>query len=106
MTEIIRLEKNWVLPYNIERSFVPRVCFRFENLEEEIPMAFPQPFRGKIYDDITQCISHTPLVRLRRVVGKSKANVAAKLELLHPIWSAKGHICLAKIHPVGLEVKR
>ena len=23
-------------------------------------MAFPQPFRGKIYDDITQCIGNTP----------------------------------------------
>jgi len=28
-------------------------------------MPLPQPFRGKIYDDITQCIGHTPLVRLR-----------------------------------------
>jgi hypothetical protein len=25
-------------------------------------MTWPQPFRGKIYDDISQTIGHTPLV--------------------------------------------
>src|SRR5229473_3581107 len=105
MTEIIRLEKNWVLPYNIERSFVPRVCFRFENLEEEIPMAFPQPFRGKIYDDITQCIGHTPLIRLRRVVGDAKATVAGKLESFNPIWSVKDRIGVSMIDAAEREGK-
>ena len=38
-------------------------------------------FRGRIYDDITQAIGHTPLIRLRRVTGPDcKATVAAKLE--------------------------
>src|SRR5437588_11456551 len=60
-------------------------------------MAFPQPFRGKIYDDITQTIGHTPLVRLRRVVGDSKATVAAKLESFNPIWSVKDRIGVAMI---------
>src|SRR5262245_37656478 len=60
-------------------------------------MAFPQPFRGKIYDDITQCIGHTPLVRLRRVVGDAKATVAAKLESFNPIWSVKDRIGVAMI---------
>src|SRR6266849_3362906 len=105
MTEIIRLEKNWGLPYNIERSFVPRVCLRFENLEEELPMAFPQPFRGKIYDDITQCIGHTPLVRLRRVVGNTQATVAAKLESFNPIWSVKDRIGVAMIDAAEREGK-
>jgi len=36
-------------------------------------------FRGRIYDDITQTIGATPLVRLRRVVGDAKATVVAKL---------------------------
>jgi len=49
-------------------------------------------FRGKIYDDITQCIGNTPLVRLRRVVGNSKATVCAKLESFNPIWSVKDRI--------------
>jgi cysteine synthase A len=60
-------------------------------------MAFPQPFRGKIYDDITQVIGHTPLVRLRRVIGECKATVAAKLESFNPIWSVKDRIGVAMI---------
>src|SRR5262245_27434140 len=56
-----------------------------------------QPFRGKIYDDITQCIGHTPLVRLRRVVGDAKATIAAKLESFNPIWSVKDRIGVAML---------
>jgi cysteine synthase len=54
-------------------------------------------FRGRIYDDITQCIGHTPLVRLRRVVGNAKATVAGKLESLNPLWSVKDRIGVAMI---------
>jgi cysteine synthase A len=60
-------------------------------------MAFPQPFRGKIYDDITQTIGHTPLVRLRHVVGDSKATVVAKLENFNPLWSVKDRIGVSMI---------
>ena len=60
-------------------------------------MPFPQPFRGKIYDDITQCIGHTPLVRLRRVVGDTQATVVAKLESFNPLWSVKDRIGVAMI---------
>src|SRR6516164_856180 len=60
-------------------------------------MPFPQPFRGKIYDDITQAIGHTPLLRLRRVVGDCKATVVAKLESFNPIWSVKDRIGVAMI---------
>src|SRR5881398_3474294 len=60
-------------------------------------MPFPEPFRGKIYDDITQCIGHTPLVRLRRVVGESQATVVAKLESFNPLWSVKDRIGVAMI---------
>src|SRR5205814_2349004 len=68
-------------------------------------MAFPQPFRGKIYDDITQCIGHTPLVRLRRVAGDAKATVAAKLESFNPIWSVKDRIGVAMIDAAEKEGK-
>jgi cysteine synthase A len=60
-------------------------------------MAFPQPFRGKIYDDITQAIGHTPLIKLRRVVGDSKATVVAKLESFNPLWSVKDRIGVSMI---------
>ena len=55
-------------------------------------------FRGRIYDDITQCIGATPLVRLRRVVGKDcKATVVAKMESFNPLWSVKDRIGVAMI---------
>jgi cysteine synthase len=54
-------------------------------------------FRGRIYDDITQTIGATPLVRLRRVVGDAKALVAAKLENFNPLWSVKDRIGVSMI---------
>lgn len=54
-------------------------------------------FRSRIYDDITQTIGHTPLVRLRRVVGNSKAIVLGKLENFNPLWSVKDRIGVAMI---------
>jgi cysteine synthase A len=55
------------------------------------------PIRGRIYDDITQTIGNTPLVRLRRVVGDAKATVVAKLENFNPLWSVKDRIGVAMI---------
>ena len=60
-------------------------------------MAFPQPFRGKVYDDITQAIGNTPLIKLRRVVGDAKATVVAKLENFNPLWSVKDRIGVSMI---------
>ena len=60
-------------------------------------MGEPQPFRGKIYDDISQTIGHTPLVRLRRVVNGARATVAAKLESFNPVWSVKDRIGVGMI---------
>jgi cysteine synthase A len=60
-------------------------------------MAFPLPFRGRIYDDITQTIGHTPLIRLRRVVGSAKATVVAKMECFNPLWSVKDRIGVSMI---------
>src|SRR5579884_2182901 len=54
-------------------------------------------FRGRIYDDITQTIGNTPLVRLRRVTGDAKATVVAKLENFNPLWSVKDRIGVAMI---------
>ncbi|HEY8504932.1 MAG TPA: cysteine synthase A [Gemmataceae bacterium] len=68
-------------------------------------MAEPLPFRGRIYDDITQTIGHTPLVRLRRVVGDAKGTVVAKLESFNPLWSVKDRIGVSMIDAAEREGK-
>jgi cysteine synthase A len=60
-------------------------------------------FRGRIYDDITQTMGATPLVRLRRVVGDAKALVIAKLENFNPLWSVKDRIGVAMISAAERE---
>src|SRR5437763_13087591 len=53
--------------------------------------------RGKIFDDITQTVGGTPLIKLRRVVGDAKATVVGKLENFNPLWSVKDRIGVAMI---------
>ena len=48
--------------------------------------------RSHVYDDITQTIGHTPLIKLRRVAGDAKATLVAKLENFNPLWSVKDRI--------------
>src|SRR3954453_14784480 len=60
-------------------------------------MSATPSFRGPIYDDITQCIGATPLVRFRRVVGDAKGTVVAKLENFNPLWSVKDRIGVSMI---------
>jgi cysteine synthase A len=55
------------------------------------------PFRGRIYDDITQCIGHTPLVRMRKACGNVNATIVAKLESFNPLWSVKDRIGVSMI---------
>lgn len=60
-------------------------------------MAESGSFRGRIYDDITQCIGHTPLVKLRRVTDNASGTVVGKLESFNPLWSVKDRIGVAMI---------
>jgi cysteine synthase A len=53
--------------------------------------------RGKTYDNITECVGNTPLIRLRRVVDGAKATVLGKLENFNPLWSVKDRIGVAMI---------
>lgn len=52
---------------------------------------------GRIFDEVTQCIGNTPLVRLRKVTEGCAAAVAGKLENMNPLWSIKDRIALAMI---------
>ncbi len=60
-------------------------------------MAAAERTRARIYDDITQTIGNTPLIRLRRVTAGCVADVVAKLENFNPLWSVKDRIGVAMI---------
>jgi cysteine synthase len=51
----------------------------------------------RIYNDITETIGHTPLVRLHRIATGSKSQVVAKLESFNPLSSVKDRIGAAMI---------
>jgi cysteine synthase A len=46
----------------------------------------------KIYDDISQIVGHTPLVRLNKLASGTKASVLCKLEFFNPTSSIKDRI--------------
>lgn len=52
---------------------------------------------NRIFDDITQCIGNTPLVRLRRVTEGCVATVLGKMENCNPMWNVKDRIGRAMI---------
>jgi cysteine synthase A len=55
--------------------------------------------RGRIYDDITQTLGDTPLVRAPRLSAAqgAKADVLLKLEFFNPMASVKDRIAVAMI---------
>ena len=52
---------------------------------------------AKIYDDITQTVGNTPLVRINRLAKGCRATVLAKCEFFNPLASVKDRIGLAMI---------
>jgi cysteine synthase A len=61
--------------------------------------------RGRIFDDITQTIGNTPLIRLRRVTDGASAEVVAKLENFNPLWSVKDRIGVAIVNDAEAQGK-
>ncbi|RKY41425.1 MAG: cysteine synthase A [Candidatus Makaraimicrobium thalassicum] len=59
----------------------------------------------KIYDDITQTIGNTPLVRLRKIGKGLPGNIIAKAEFFNPLSSIKDRIAAAMIETAETEGK-
>ena len=59
--------------------------------------------RGRVYDDLTQTIGNTPLVRLKKTTAKAGAGaeILLKLEFFNPLSSVKDRIGVSMID--GLE---
>lgn len=51
---------------------------------------------ARVFQDVTQCVGNTPLVRLRRADG-CVATVLCKMECYNPLWSVKDRIARAMI---------
>lgn len=63
--------------------------------------------RGKVYNDITETIGHTPLVRVGRIAKQAgaKADVLIKLEFFNPLSSVKDRIGVSMIDVLEAEGK-
>ncbi|MBC8158182.1 MAG: cysteine synthase A [Alphaproteobacteria bacterium] len=64
-------------------------------------------FRGRIYDDITQTVGATPVVRLKNLAADAdcKADVLGKCEFFNPLASVKDRIGLAMIEAAEADGK-
>jgi len=74
----------------------------FKKIEDQLRFEPPvkyeeKTFRGRIYEDITKTMGHTPLVRINRLTIDCRAEVVAKLESFNPLNSVKDRIGVAMI---------
>src|SRR5580765_1112846 len=53
--------------------------------------------QGRIFNDITETIGGTPLVRINRIIPREHATVLVKCEFFNPLSSVKDRIGLAMI---------
>ncbi len=61
--------------------------------------------QGRIFNDITETMGGTPLVRLNRVIPKDHATVLAKCEFFNPLSSVKDRIGVAMIEAAERDKK-
>ena len=61
--------------------------------------------QGRIFENITETIGGTPLVRINRLVPKDQATVLAKCEFFNPLASVKDRIGAAMIEAAEREGK-
>jgi cysteine synthase A len=63
--------------------------------------------QGRIYDNITETVGHTPLVRLNRLAkdAGAKAEILLKLEFFNPINSVKDRIGVSMIEALEAQGK-
>ena len=59
----------------------------------------------RIYNNVTEMVGNTPLVRLNRIVGDAAATVLAKLEYQNPAHSVKDRIGLSMIEAAERDGK-
>src|SRR5688572_8180726 len=62
-----------------------------------LELTMPLKPHGRIYNDITETIGGTPLVRINRLVPREHATVLVKCEFFNPLASVKDRIGLAMI---------
>jgi len=70
-----------------------------EPIKSKTLRGLPKWGRGRVYDDITQTIGNTPLVRLTRMgdAANCKAEILLKLEFFNPLASVKDRIGVSMI---------
>ena len=52
---------------------------------------------GRVFNDITECIGNTPLVKFNRIAEGCVATIVGKMENLNPLWNVKDRIARAMI---------
>src|SRR5881394_1300196 len=61
--------------------------------------------QGRIFNDITETIGGTPLVRINRIIPRDQATVLCKCEFFNPLSSVKDRIGVAMIEAAEREGK-
>ncbi len=68
-----------------------------DDIASAVPFVHLTSVKTRIHDDVSETIGGTPLVKLTRVVGDTRALVCAKLEYLNPCGSVKDRTVRAMI---------